>query len=44
MLRCEECGADSETGQGWRGYLTVDDERSSIARNVPISSLGKSWK
>jgi NAD-dependent SIR2 family protein deacetylase len=26
MLRCEECGAESETGEDWRAYLTVDDE------------------
>ena len=26
MLRCQECGAETETGEGWRAYLTIDDE------------------
>lgn len=27
MLRCEECGAEAEeNAEGWRAYLTVDDE------------------
>ena len=26
MLRCEECGAKSETGEGWLAVLTVDNE------------------
>lgn len=24
-LRCVECGAESEGGEGWKAYLTVDD-------------------
>jgi hypothetical protein len=26
VLRCEECGRESETGEGWLAFLTVDDE------------------
>jgi len=26
VLRCQECGAETETGEGWRAYLTIDDE------------------
>jgi hypothetical protein len=26
VLRCVECGAETEAGERWLAYLTVDDE------------------
>lgn len=26
MLRCEECGCNSETGKDWRGYIVEDPD------------------
>ena len=26
MLKCEECGCNSETGKGWFGYIAEDPE------------------
>lgn len=40
-LRCEECGRESEGGaDGWRTYLTVDDEPATYCPEHARAEFG----